>query len=103
MLFVKEKNSVLVIGGVDPVAAASKASSNYLKTVSVYLLYSNTWWEEMSELNKERDSASACIVGTMVYVLFGFRMSGQRTAINSIERISTTTKRSRGIRPFEYA
>ena len=72
---------VLVIGGLRE------------KTVSSHNIKTNTWFDNLSQLNEVRYKSSACLLAGHVYVFFG--AYGYEDYLNSIEKITTDSLFSR--------
>ena len=78
VVFVHMLDLVLVIGG---------NNAGYLNSVSVHSVQFNTWYRMHQKLNVARANASACILGTIIYVFCG-TTNDYPTFTNTIEKIS---------------
>ena len=79
---VKVNDNVIVIGGKE------KITETNLKTVACYDLANNAWSSNLPQLNKDRHSASACVLGAYVYVFAG---CSNISELNSIEKIGISS------------
>ena len=77
----KEEN-VMVIGGFDKKANSSTAATHRFSL-------SQNKWAHGPSMNSKRSSAGATYLDGFIYAFFGITDSG--TALNSVERIETTT------------